>query len=115
MQLWAHAQVVLRKKGQHKLLLKHHSWLSTGVMLPLNKFRQQLQHRSCCPQEYERHFLAGEFVAGREYEARLSKTMLPLIRPQDLQEVAQQFALRCSCIVQASCHRRCSPGCCCVV
>ena len=96
-------------------------------------------------QEYERHFLSGEFVAGREYEARLSKvcllfcsmqgctglilqnvmttsrlqatlvyvltsactqTMLPLIRPQDLQEVAQQFALHCSCIVQASCHRR---------
>ena len=52
--------------------------------------------------EYERHFLVGEFVAGREYEARLSKTMLPLIRAADLQAVAEQFAPHCSCIVQAT-------------
>ena len=58
-------------------------------------------------QEYERHFLAGELVAGREYEARLSKTMLPLIRPDDLRAVAQQFSLHCSCCVLATSHRRC--------
>ena len=62
--------------------------------------------RPACVQEwrseYERHFLSGEFVAGREYEARLSKAMLPLIRPEDVQQVAQQLAPHCSCIVQAS-------------
>ena len=68
------------------------------------------QHTQEWRSEYERHFLYGEFVAGREYEARLSKTMLPLIRPEDLQQVAQQLAPHCSCIVQASSNAKCVPG-----
>ena len=35
--------------------------------------------------------------------------MLPLIRQEDLQQVAQQLAPHCSCIVQASSNAKCVP------
>ena len=56
--------------------------------------------------EYERNFLSDEFVAGREYETRLAKAIVPLIKPADLQEVARLYHPTCSCVVQAACYRR---------
>lgn len=42
--------------------------------------------------EYVRHFLLGEFVAGQEYEARLARTLLPTIESHEI----TAFASRCA-------------------
>ncbi|MEW5319769.1 MAG: hypothetical protein WDW38_010898 [Sanguina aurantia] len=55
--------------------------------------------------EYLRHFLNGEFVTGMEYEARLSKTLLPSITRESVETRASQFAPDASCVVKVVLHK----------
>jgi hypothetical protein len=50
---------------------------------------------------------AGEFVVGQEYEARLSKTLLPRVTAEDVQRVADLCRVENSCLVKAIAHRKC--------
>ena len=50
---------------------------------------------------------AGEFVVGQEYEARLSKTLLPRVTGEDVQRVADHCRVENSCLVKAIAHRKC--------
>lgn len=52
-------------------------------------------------------------MVGREKEARLTKTLLPLIQASDLLHVAQRFKPASNCIVKAASHRKygLSPSC----
>ncbi|KAK9820030.1 hypothetical protein WJX72_005269 [[Myrmecia] bisecta] len=56
--------------------------------------------------EYIRHFLHEEFVIGREFEARLSKTFLPKITAQELAALAEMLRSTCSCVVKVGSHKR---------
>ncbi len=56
--------------------------------------------------EYIRHFLHGEFVIGREFEARLSKTFLPKITARELSALAELMRSTCSCVVKVGSHKR---------
>lgn len=56
--------------------------------------------------EYVRHFLTEEAVVGREEEVRLNKTLLPMVRPEHLQAIADRYKSSCSCVVKAVSHHR---------
>lgn len=56
--------------------------------------------------EYVRHFQNQDFVVGRQYEAQLSKTLLPKITAADLQKLADRFEPSSSCTVKAISHKR---------
>lgn len=56
--------------------------------------------------EYVRHFQNQDFVVGRQYEAQLSKTLLPKITAADLQKLADRFKPSSSCTVKAISHKR---------
>lgn len=53
-----------------------------------------------------RHFQNQDFVVGRQYEAQLSKTLLPKISAVDLQKLADRFKPSSSCTVKAISHKR---------
>ena len=53
-----------------------------------------------------RHFQNQDFVVGRQYEAQLSKTLLPKITAADLQKLADRFKPSSSCTVKAISHNR---------
>jgi len=55
--------------------------------------------------EYVRHFLLGEFVAGQELEARLALTLLPTLTPQEVSAHAARFTANHSCVVKTMEHR----------
>ncbi|KAK9797738.1 hypothetical protein WJX73_003633 [Symbiochloris irregularis] len=65
---------------------------------------REQQQSEVLREEYERNFLSGEFVTGREYESRLAKTILPMITCEDLRAVAHECSMDRSCTVQATCH-----------
>jgi hypothetical protein len=56
--------------------------------------------------EYVRHFLHGECVTGREYEARLSKTLLPRITERDVTGRGQLYQTTNSCVIKVVSHNR---------
>lgn len=56
--------------------------------------------------EYVRHFQHKDFVVERQYEAQLSKTLLPRISAADLQKLANRFKPASSCTVKAISHKR---------
>lgn len=60
--------------------------------------------------EYVRHWLGGELVVGREYEARLCKTLLPRVKVGDL-NLAERCRSCCSCVVKTVSHRKCALPC----
>lgn len=41
-----------------------------------------------------------------DLQARLAKTMLPLIRPADVQAICKLYHTSCSCVVQVACFKR---------
>lgn len=49
----------------------------------------------------------GEFVVGQEFEARLSKTLLPRVTAQHLADLSELCRTDCSCVVKTVAHRRC--------
>jgi len=49
-------------------------------------------------------------VVGQEYEARLSKTLLPRVTVADVQAVANHCRVENSCLVKAIAHKKCVPG-----
>ena len=44
---------------------------------------------------------------GQEYEARLSKTLLPRVTVADVQAVAKHCRVENSCLVKAIAHKKC--------
>ncbi|KAG2499479.1 hypothetical protein HYH03_002426 [Edaphochlamys debaryana] len=56
--------------------------------------------------EYVRHFLHDEFVTGQEYEARLSKTLLPRITRGAVEACACKCRPGDSCVVKVVGHSR---------
>lgn len=58
---------------------------------------------------------AGEFVVGAEAEARLSKTLLPRVTNDHLQQVAASCSPHTSCVVKTVSHKRCVPQAACCV
>ncbi|KAG2437776.1 hypothetical protein HYH02_011151 [Chlamydomonas schloesseri] len=61
--------------------------------------------------EYVRHFLNNEFVTGQEYEARLSKTLMPQITREAVEACARRYRPSDSCVVKVVDHSRsCSEG-----
>ena len=49
-------------------------------------------------------------MVGQEYEARLSKTLLPRVTVADVQAVANHCRVENSCLVKAIAHKKCVPG-----
>ncbi|GIL74679.1 hypothetical protein Vretimale_2315 [Volvox reticuliferus] len=56
--------------------------------------------------EYVRHFLNDEFVTGQEYEARLTKSLMPQISREAVERCAQRYRPRDSCVVKVMDHYR---------
>ncbi|GIL48315.1 hypothetical protein Vafri_4598 [Volvox africanus] len=56
--------------------------------------------------EYVRHFLNNEFVTGQEYEARLTKSLMPQISREAVERCAQRYRPRDSCVVKVMDHYR---------
>lgn len=55
--------------------------------------------------EYVRHFLHGEFVVGQEYEARLSKALLPRVTMAHLADLVNLCRTDRSCVIKTVAHR----------
>ena len=51
---------------------------------------------------------AGEFVVGADYEARLSKTLLPRVKAAQLQRLADACCIDQSCVIKAIAHKKCA-------
>ncbi|WIA32467.1 hypothetical protein OEZ86_003287 [Tetradesmus obliquus] len=56
--------------------------------------------------EYVRHFLGEEFVSGQQYEARLNKTLLPLITVEDINARAATLTHRHSAVFKSVEHKK---------
>jgi hypothetical protein len=56
--------------------------------------------------EYVRHFLVGECVVGRDYEARLNKTLLPRVTTEEVAQQSQQLRHTNSCVVKVVSHNK---------
>ncbi|WIA12333.1 hypothetical protein OEZ85_012387 [Tetradesmus obliquus] len=56
--------------------------------------------------EYVRHFLGEEFVSGQQYEARLNKTLLPLISVEDINARAATLTHRHSAVFKSVEHKK---------
>eukprot|EP00877_Chromochloris_zofingiensis_P010304 jgi/Chrzof1/5527/Cz16g06120.t1 len=56
--------------------------------------------------EYVRHFLQDEFVTGQEYEARLTKTLLPRISRADVESRADRYKPSCSAVFKSVEHKK---------
>ncbi|GAX81449.1 hypothetical protein CEUSTIGMA_g8878.t1 [Chlamydomonas eustigma] len=55
--------------------------------------------------EYLRHFLNHEFVSGQEYEARLTKTLLPMLNKEMVAELASAYHPSKSCVIKVVEHK----------
>ena len=63
-------------------------------------------HASDIRDEYLRNFLSNEIVLGQDLEARLYKTLFPMIKKEQIEAFAQRFKTSDSCVIKILEHQK---------